>query len=90
MILAWASPFNAVCLESRDRGFVHRSGIQISKKKVFLPRSLVKIQYCGESPWPTGSVFDLTSPGLEFRILCVVSSVISFISRSSGGYPGSV
>ena len=31
-----------------DRGFVHRAGIQFSKKQIFLPLSLVKIQYCAE------------------------------------------
>ena len=30
----------------------------------------------------------LRPPGLEFRILCLEDSVISFISPSSGGSPG--
>ena len=33
-----------------DRGFEPRSGIQVSKKKKKILRSLVKIQYCGEPP----------------------------------------
>ena len=28
-------------------------------------------QYCGEPPWPRGSVLGLRPPGLEFRILCL-------------------
>ena len=32
----------------------------------------------------------LRPPGLEFRALCLQSSVFSFISPSSGGYPGPV
>ena len=32
----------------------------------------------------------LRPPGLEFRILCLEDSVISFISPSSGGSPGPV
>ena len=52
-----------------DRGFEPRSGIQVSKK-IFLPCSLVKIQYCGEPPWPKSSVLGISPPGLEFRITC--------------------
>ena len=33
-----------------------------------------------QAPWPRGNVFDLKPPGLEFRILCLEGSVISFIS----------
>ena len=33
-----------------DRGFEPHSGLQVSKKKIFLPRSLVKIQNGGEPP----------------------------------------
>ena len=40
-----------------DRGFEPRSGIQVSKKHNanFIPCSLVKMQYCGDPPWPRGS-----------------------------------
>ena len=34
----------------RRQRFEPRSVIQISKKQMFLFRSLVKIQYCGEPP----------------------------------------
>ena len=61
---------------------------ELQKKN--LPRSLVKIQYCGEPPWPRGSVLSLRPPGLAFRILCLEGSVISFISSFSGGSPGPV
>ena len=47
-------------------------------------------QYCGEPPWPRGTVLGLRPPGLEFRILCLEDSVISYISPSSGGSPGPV
>ena len=63
-------------------GFVPRSDIHVSNKQN-IPRSLVKDQYCGEPPWPRGSVIDLGPPGLEFRILCLKGSVILFISPSS-------
>ena len=59
-----------------DRGFEPHSGIQVSK-----------IQYCGVPPWPTGSVLGLRPPGLEFQVLCLEGSVISFISPSLGGFP---
>ena len=68
-----------------DRRFVPRSNIQVSKKQKFLPRSFVAIQYCGEPLYLRGSVFDLRPPGLEFRIICLEVSVISFISPFSGG-----
>ena len=35
-------------------------------------------------------MLDLISPGIEFRILCLEDSVISFISPSLGGSPGPV
>ena len=47
---------------------------------MFLPRSLVKIQYCVEPLWPRGSVLGLKPAGFEFQILCLEGSVISFIS----------
>ena len=40
----------ADCLESRESWVRPRSGVQVSKNKMFLPRSLVMIQYCGEPP----------------------------------------
>ena len=51
-----------------DRGFEPCSGIQVSKK-IFLPCSLVEIQYCGEPPWPRSSVLGINPPGLEIRIM---------------------
>ena len=60
---------------------------QVSKKKNVFPLSLVNIQYCGELPWPRGSVLDLRPPRFEFRILCLEGSVIS---PSLGGFPGPV
>ena len=36
--------------KSGDRGSVPHSGIQVSKKHIFLPRSFVNIHYCGEPP----------------------------------------
>ena len=61
--------------------------VRFQRNKMFLPRWLVKIQYCGEPPWPRGSLLGLRPPGLKFRILCLESSVFSFISPSSAGYP---
>ena len=52
--------------------------------------STCESQYCGEPPWPRGSVLGLRPPGFEFRILCLEDSVISIISPSSGGSPGPV
>ena len=40
--------------------------------------------------WPGGSVLGLRPPGLDFLIPCLQGSVISFISLSSGGSPGSL
>ena len=73
---------NAACLESRE--------IMAFKfqRNMFLPRSLVKIQYCGEPPWPRGRVLGLRLQGLGFRIRSLESNVISYISPSSEGYPG--
>ena len=52
--------------------------------------STCESQYCGEPPWPRGSVLGLRPLALEFRILCLEDSVISIIWQSSGGSPGPV
>ena len=61
-----------------------RSGLQVSKKHMFLPLSLVKIQYCGEGyvdkryrskPW--------TVQGSSFE-----SCVRRAMSSTKGGFPG--
>ena len=86
----------AACLEKlpawkvRDRGLEPHSGFQVQRNKMFLPRLLVKIQYCGEPLCPKDSVLGLRPPGLEFRIMCLDHSVISFMSPSSASSPGPV
>ena len=62
----------------------------LKETKIVSSPSTCESQYCGEPPWPRGSVLGLRPPGLEFRILCLEDSVISFISSSSGGSPGPV
>ena len=64
--------------------------LKFQRNKLFLPRSHVKILYCGEPLWPRSGVLGLRPPGLEFRILCLEGSVTSFISPSSGCSPGPV
>ena len=66
-----------------DCRFEPHPGIQVSKNEMFLSHSLVKIQYCGEPPWPRGSVLSLRPPGLRVRIPCLEDSVITFISPSN-------
>ena len=62
-----------------DRGFEHRSGIQVSKKqKVSSPLTR-------KDSTLRGNVLDLRPPGLESRIMCLEGTVISFLSPSSGG-----
>ena len=74
------------CLQSRRSRL--RTSLWPSKiKKNVFPRSLVKIKYCGEPPWPRGSALGLRPPGLKFLILCLEGSVIS---PSSGCSPGPV
>ena len=77
----------AVCLKSRRSRF--RTPLwpsSFKETKMFLPRSVVKILYCGELSWSRGSVLGLRPPGFEFRILCLKGNVISFISWSSLAY----
>ena len=73
----------------RVRGSVPGLGSLKETKHVYSP-STCESQYCGEPPWPRGSVLGLRPPGLEFRILCLEDSVISIISTSSRGSPGPV
>ena len=81
--------FSTAAFHARARGSVPGLG-GLKRTKMFLPHPRVITQYCGEPPWPRGSVLGLRPPGLEFRILCLEDSVISFISPFSGGSPGSV
>ena len=67
-----------------------RSGIPVSRKQKFLPHSLVKIRYCGEPPWPRGSVLGFRPLELEFRIMCLEDSVISFVLPPLRGSHGPV
>ena len=59
----------AACLESAGSSLA--LALMFQENKMLLARSLVKIQYCGESPWPRGSVLGLRPPGHEFWILCL-------------------
>ena len=62
----------------------------LKKTKNVSSPSLCESPYCGEPPWPRGSMLGLRPPGLEFRILCLEDSVIPIISPFSGGSPGPV
>ena len=59
----------------------------LKETKMFLPHPRVKLSI-------VGSLRDrevaCSASALEFRILCLEDSVISFISLSSGGSPGPV
>ena len=80
---------STAAFHARVRGSVPGFGGLKETKSVSSP-STCESQYCGEPPWPRGSVLGLRPPGLEFRILCLEDSVISIISPSSGGSPGPV
>ena len=75
------------CLKSEIAGSSTSLAFKLQKNIMFLPRSLVQIQYCGEHPWPRDCEFVHRPPGLEIQSLCLRGSVISFISPSSRGYP---
>ena len=77
------------CLSRQSSGFGSRSRRFERNQSVSSP-STCESQYCGEPPWPRGSVLGLRPPGLEFRVLCLEDSGISIISPSSGGSPGPV
>ena len=50
-----------------DRGLEPRSDIQVPKKTIFLPCSLVKIHYYGEPPWPRSSELGPDRQGSNFE-----------------------
>ena len=50
------------------------------KKKCFFPRSLIRIQFCGEPPWPRCSVLGLGRQGSHFKS-CVYRAVSSHPSH---------
>ena len=80
---------STAALHARVRSSVLNLGGLKETKNVSFP-STCESQYCGEPPWPRGSVLGLRPPVLEFLILCLEDSVISIISPSSGGSPGPV
>ena len=80
---------STAAFHARVRGSVPDLGGLKETRNVSSP-STCESQYCGEPPWPRGSVLCLRPLGLEFRILCLEDSVISIISPSSGGSPGPV
>ena len=80
---------STAAFHARVRGSVPGLGGFKETKNVSSP-SMCESQYCGEPPWPRGSVLGLRPPGLEFRILCLEDSVILIILPSSGGSPGPV
>ena len=80
---------STAAFHARVRGSVPGLGGLKETKNVSSP-STCESQYCGEPPWPRGSVLGLRPPGFEFRIPCLEDSVISIISPSSGGSPGPV
>ena len=80
---------STAAFHARVRGSVPGLGGLKGTKNVSSP-STCESQYCGEPPWPRCSVLGLRPPGLEFWILCLEDSVISFISPSSGGSPDPV
>ena len=70
---------------ARVRGlFPGLSGLR--ETKMFLPHPLVKLSIVGSFRYRELACRPqrLRPPGLEFRILCLKGSVISFISQSSG------
>ena len=82
---------NAACLDKRtSRVRTPLWPSRFKEAKRFLPRCLVKIPYCGEPPGPRDTVLCFKTSGLEFRIMCLEGSVISFILLSSRSYPGPV
>ena len=80
---------STAAFHARVRSSVPGLGGLKETKNVSSP-STCESQYCGEPPWPRGSVLGLTPPGLEFRILCLEDSVISSISPSPEGAAGPV
>ena len=75
---------STAAFHARVRGSVPGLGGLKETKNVSSP-STCESQYCGEPPWPRGSVL-----GLRPWILCLEDSVILIISPSSGGSPGPV
>ena len=61
---------STAAFHARVRGSVPGLGGLKETKNVSSP-STCESQYCGEPPWPRGSVLDLGPSGLEFRILCL-------------------
>ena len=71
----------AACLESRTSRIRPPLCLWVFKETMFLPRSLVNIQYCGKPPWPRGSVLGLRPPGSNTE-LCVSLIFVQIVATT--------
>ena len=79
--VCWYTPYPPLLLVLQPLDhFVPLWHSSFKETKCFLPA-----HSCGEPSWSRSSKLGLRPPGLEFRILCLKGSVISFISPCSGG-----
>ena len=70
-----------------DHWFQTRTDIQVSKKQNVSSSLTPKDSIVWGASWPRGSVIGLWTPELEFQILCLEGSVISFIILRMFSWP---
>ena len=61
----------------------HSLAFKFLRNKMVLPYSLVKIQYCGEPPWPRSSELSLRPPGFDFESCVWGQCNLTFLRRFS-------
>ena len=76
--LMWWLRWVPVTSEFTGSRLLWYSGVKEIKHISF---SLVKIQYCGDTPWPRGVMLRLKLPEIELRILRSEDNVTWFISH---------
>ena len=81
----WCSGWSCLLWKTEIAGSSPALVLKFQRNKMFLPHSLVHIQYYGEPSLSRGSGLGLRPPGLEFQIPCLEGSVISSISPSPRG-----
>ena len=75
---AWCSGSSCLVGQAKIKDLDPTLAFQFQRNNMFFPRSLVKIQYCGEPPWPRGSELGLEPLGFEY---CVRMAVLSHSSH---------
>ena len=77
----WCSVWNCLLGKSETEGSSPALAFNFQRNKMFLPRSLENMQYCGGRPWPRGKVLSASDWQCSNYESCVRRVVLSHASH---------